>query len=125
MKRWLILACNATVLLEASSTVAQTAAADSRLTIVVSDSEGHPPENITVQIYQERPDGPARRVAELMTDAAGSLTAERLDPEGTYVVQFHGGAPIIVDSARVGSVPMQSIDDQNTGRELHVPDAIP
>ena len=78
--RWIVLLG---LLLASTTATAQTATGDSRLTIVVRDTEGHPLQNITVQIYQERPVGAPRRVAELMTDAAGSLTAERLDPAGT------------------------------------------
>jgi hypothetical protein len=97
---------------------AQTTTALSSLTILVRDADGHPLPGMTVKVFWERPAGPAREVAALMTDTTGSLTVQRLDPEGTYVVQFHSAAPIVVDGERVGSLPMQFVDDQNAGREV-------
>ncbi len=113
------------LVLASRSVVAQTTTAMSSLTIVVRDSEAHPLPAMTVKVFQERPAGPARQVASLMTDATGTLTVQRLDPEGAYVVQFHSAAPIVADGELVDALPMQFVDDQNAGREARDPSQLP
>ncbi len=113
------------LLLAPGSAVAQTVTATSSITIVVRDAEAHPLPGMTVKVFEQRPVGPARQVAALMTDSTGRLTAQRLDPQGAYVAQFHSAAPIIVDGQRVGSLPMQFVDDQNAGREARDPAQVP
>jgi len=112
---WLLLLA---LVLAPRCAVAQGATATSSLRIVVRDAEAHRLPGMTVKVFQERPAGPARQVAELMTDATGTLTVERLDAEGAYVVQFHSAARIIVDGQRASFLPMQFVDDQG-GREDH------
>ena len=61
----------------------------------------------------------------VLTDDDGRVTVERLDPEATYVLQFQGRRPIIVDGKDAGFKPIQFADDQNAGRELNRPSDLP
>ncbi len=105
--------------------LAQTPPATTRLTIVVRDAAGQPLRTTSVEVYLPQPPAPPRRVAQVLTDDRGRVTVERLDPRATYVVQFHGGAWIIVAGEERGFVPIQTVEDQNAGRELHTPDDVP
>ncbi len=62
------------LLLAPGSTVAQTTTATSSITIIVRDAEAHPLPGMTVKVFEQRPVGPARQVAALMTDSTGTLT---------------------------------------------------
>ncbi len=104
---------------------AQVTPGTARLTIVVRDAAGQPLRTTRVEVYLPQPPAPPRGVAQVLTDDRGRVTIERLDPAATYVVQFHGGASIIVAGQDRGFVPIQAVEDQNAGRELHTPDDVP
>ncbi len=104
---------------------AQATPGTARLTIVVRDAAGQPLPTTRVELYLPQPPAAPHRVAALLTDDRGRVTIERLDPSATYVVQFHGGASIIVDGQDRGFVPIQFATDQNAGRELLSPDDVP
>ncbi len=104
---------------------AQMTPATARLTLVVRDAAGQPLRTTRVELYLPQPPAPPRGVAQVLTDDRGLVTIERLDPRATYVVQFHGGAWIIVDGQERGFVPIQAVADQNAGRELLTPDDVP
>ncbi len=104
---------------------AQVTPGTARLTIVVRDAAGQPLRTTRVEVYLPQPPAPPRGVAQVLTDDRGRVTIERLDPAATYVVQFHGGAAIIVDGQDRGFVPIQTVEDQNAGRELLSPDDVP
>ncbi len=104
---------------------AQATPGTARLTIVVRDAAGQPLRTTRVEVYAPQPPAPPRGVAQVLTDDRGRVTIERLDPSATYVVQFHGGASIIVDGQDRGFVPIQAVEDQNAGREVLTPDDVP
>ncbi len=104
---------------------AQATPPTARLTLVVRDAAGQPLRTTRVELYEPQPPAPPRGVAQVLTDDRGRVTIERLDPSATYVVQFHGGAWIIVAGQERGFKPIQSVADQNAGREVLSPDDVP
>lgn len=125
-RRWLLMSMlGAVVTASGGVTYAQATPATVRLTLVVRDAAGQPLRTTRVDVYLPQPSAPPRGVAHVLTDDRGRVTIERLDPSATYVVQFHGGASIIVDGQDRGFVPIQAVEDQNAGREVLTPDDVP
>ncbi len=125
-RRWLFMGVlGSAALLPTGTAHGQATPATARLTIVVRDAAGQPLRTTRVEVYLPQPPAPPRGVAQVLTDDRGRVTIERLDPAATYVVQFHGGAWIIVDGEERGFKPIQAVADQNAGRELLSPDDVP
>ncbi|MDP9314143.1 MAG: hypothetical protein M3R24_25230 [Chloroflexota bacterium] len=125
-RRWLLMSMlGAVVTASGGVTYAQATPATVRLTLVVRDAAGQPLRTTRVDVYLPQPSAPPRGVAHVLTDDRGRVTLERLEPSATYVVQFHGGASIIVAGQDRGFVPIQAVADQNAGRELLAPDDVP
>ncbi len=89
-------------------------AAEVRLTIVVRDARGQPLPNVLVEIYQDTPEGTPNLVLKGMTDAQGRAS-RTVEGGRTYIVRFHGGAPIIRDGKDDGFLAIQPMEDQNAG----------
>ncbi len=125
-RRWLFMGVlGSAALLPTGTAHGQATPATARLTIVVRDAAGQPLRTTRVEVYLPQPPAPPRGVAQVLTDDRGRVTIERLDPAATYVVQFHGGAWIIVDGEERGFKPIQAVADQNAGCELLSPDDVP
>lgn len=108
-----------------TAVLAQSPAADARLTILVRDAEGTPLPNVRFTVQLPQPPAEPRGIANVRTDLDGKITLERLDPDATYTLQFQSGIPLVINGEQVGSKPVQFKDDQNAGRELSAPSDLP